>query len=142
MDLNGANQFFFGRVTAGDGEALVFVNVEFIASHEMHTDGNFPATPRGFYQLASLHAISYGTAIAVASFLVTNKSRALYECCLRRLLEVSQQIKGRVPEPSLFVSDYELLILQSMSTVFPTGRARGCYYHSGMVRLLPRIRPK
>jgi hypothetical protein len=27
MDLNGINQFFFGRVTSGDGEALFFVNV-------------------------------------------------------------------------------------------------------------------
>jgi hypothetical protein len=27
MDLNGENQFFFGRVTSGDGEALFFVNV-------------------------------------------------------------------------------------------------------------------
>ncbi|KAK4017070.1 hypothetical protein OUZ56_028747 [Daphnia magna] len=64
MDLNAVNQFFFGRVVAGDGEALVFVNVgtlpAFIDSHEMHMDGTFHATPRGFYQLASLHAVSYG----------------------------------------------------------------------------------
>lgn len=63
MDLNGVNQFFFGRVVAGDGEALVFVNVgtlpAFIDSHEMHMDGTFHATPRGFYQLASLDAVSY-----------------------------------------------------------------------------------
>ncbi|KAK4037739.1 hypothetical protein OUZ56_029768 [Daphnia magna] len=53
MDLNGVNKFFFGCVTAGDGEALVFVNVgtlpAFIDSHEMHMDGTFHATPRGFF---------------------------------------------------------------------------------------------
>ncbi|KZS20643.1 Uncharacterized protein APZ42_012578 [Daphnia magna] len=72
-------------------------------------------------------------AITVALFLMTNKTQALYECCLCRLLEVCQQDTGRVPEPTLLISDYELAILQSLSAVFPTGRARGCYHHSWMV---------
>ncbi|KAK4037542.1 hypothetical protein OUZ56_029574 [Daphnia magna] len=77
-------------------------------------------------------------AITVALFLMTNKTQALYECCLCRLLEVCQQDTGRVPEPTLLISDYELAILQSLSAVFPTGRARGCYHHSWMICLLPR----
>jgi hypothetical protein len=67
---------------------------------------------------------------------MTNKTQALYESCLRRLMEVCQQETGRVPEPRLLVANYELAILQAMSSVFPTvGRARGCYYYSGSVIL-------
>ena len=64
---------------------------------------------------------------------MTRKTQALYEACLRRIVEVCHQQTGRTPQPTLLVSDYELAILQAMKTVFPTGRARGCYYHSGMV---------
>ncbi|KZS20264.1 Uncharacterized protein APZ42_013103 [Daphnia magna] len=69
MDLNGVNKFFFGCVTAGDGEALVFVNVgtlpAFIDSHEMHMDGTFHATPRVvkliiFQDMNSLRTVEKG----------------------------------------------------------------------------------
>ena len=63
MDLNGENQFFFGRVVDG-GEALVFINVEalqaLVDAIEAHMDGTFHSKPRGFYQLATLHAVAYG----------------------------------------------------------------------------------
>ncbi|KZS09553.1 Uncharacterized protein APZ42_026210 [Daphnia magna] len=83
--------------------------------------------------------LNFLIAIAVASFLMTNKTQSLYECCLRRLLEVCQQNTGGVPEPTLLISDYELAILQSLSAVFPTRRARGCYYHSGMVGIAASV---
>ncbi|KAK4009323.1 hypothetical protein OUZ56_018440 [Daphnia magna] len=73
---------------------------------------------------------------------MTNKIQTLCECCLRRLLEICQQNTGRVPEPTLLISDYELAILQSMSAVFLTGRARGCYFHSGMLYVIASSRCK
>jgi hypothetical protein len=74
MDLNGEHQFFFGRVTSGDGEALCFVNVgslpALLDAVELHMDATFHAQPTGFYQLASVHAIAFGT---VSIFFSVNK---------------------------------------------------------------------
>ena len=98
MDLSGANQFFFGRVTSGDAEASIFVNVStlpaFLEALAIHMDGTFKAPPRGFYQLATVYAIAFGIAVHVASFLMTAKTQSLYEACLRRLVEICQQLTG------------------------------------------------
>lgn len=64
MDLHGENQLFFGRVTAGDDEALGFINVAalpaLLDTTEIHMDATFQPKPRGFYQLATLQAMSFG----------------------------------------------------------------------------------
>ena len=64
---------------------------------------------------------------------MTSRSQALYEACLRRVLEICREHTGRSPRPLLLVSDYEIAILQALASTFPTGQARGCYYHSGTV---------
>lgn len=64
---------------------------------------------------------------------MTRKSRVLYESALNRLLDVCFEQTGRRPSPELLISDYELAILEAAATCFPTGRARGCWYHSGNV---------
>lgn len=66
---------------------------------------------------------------------MTRKTQALYEVALRKVLEVCLQQTGRIPTPARLISDYELAILQALANVFPTGRARGCYFHSGQVGL-------
>ena len=92
MDLNGEHRFFFGRVTAGDAHALVFVNVgalpALLEARSAHIDATFHSTPRGYYQLVSVHAISHGISIQAATFLMTAKTQTLYEACLARLREV------------------------------------------------------
>ncbi len=67
---------------------------------------------------------------------MTRKTRQLYEAAIGRLLEVCFQQTGRRPAPIKLVSDYEVAILESMSNCFPSGSARGCWYHSGNVRLI------
>jgi hypothetical protein len=100
MDLNGEHRFFFGRVTAGDAHALVFVNVgalpALLEARSAHIDATFHSTPRGYYQLVSVHAISHGISIQAATFLMTAKTQALYEACLARLNEVCLQQTGRM----------------------------------------------
>ena len=70
MDSRGENQFFFGRVTAGDGEALIFINVgvlpALLDALSIHMDATFKAPPRGYYTLARVHAMSFGLAVQVA----------------------------------------------------------------------------
>lgn len=66
---------------------------------------------------------------------MTRKTRVLYELAMNRLLEVCVQHTGRRPVPALLVSDYELAILEALAICFPTGRSRGCWYHSGVVSL-------
>ena len=61
LDLNGENNFFCGRVTAGGGEALVFVNIgalpALVDAVEVHMDATFRAPSTGYYQFASVHVI-------------------------------------------------------------------------------------
>ncbi len=50
MDLDGVNMFFFGRVTADNEEALVFVNVGALPAlfppSAIHMDRTFNSPPR------------------------------------------------------------------------------------------------
>jgi|688.fasta_scaffold1075547_1 hypothetical protein len=64
---------------------------------------------------------------------MTRRTQALYEAALRKVVEVCVQQTGRTPTPVRLISDYELAVLRAFSNVFPTGRARGCYFHSGQV---------
>jgi hypothetical protein len=87
------NIVFFGRVTAGNAHALVLVNIGALpalveARSAVKSDSTFYSTPRGYYQLESVHAISHGISIQAATFLMTAKTQTLYEACLARLREV------------------------------------------------------
>jgi hypothetical protein len=63
MDMHGERQFFYGRVVAGEREALIFVNygslAAFVEAQELHMDSTFYSPPRGYSQLATLHVIGY-----------------------------------------------------------------------------------
>lgn len=100
MDLNGEHWFFFGRVTAGNEHALIFINVgalpALVEAWSAHMDATFHSTPRGYYQLASVHGKTHGISIQVATFLMTAKTQALYEVCLARLKEICLQQTGRI----------------------------------------------
>ena len=65
MNLNGDNLFFQGRVTAGDGEALIFINLGTLPAladaTEINMDGTFHSPPRNFYQLGVLHVVAFNT---------------------------------------------------------------------------------
>ena len=67
MDMHGERQFFYGRVVAGGGEALVFVNygslAAFVDAQELYMDGKFHSPPRGFSQLPTLHVIAHDLVI-------------------------------------------------------------------------------
>jgi hypothetical protein len=51
MDMHGERQFFYGRVVAGGGEALVFVNygslAAFVDAQELYMDGTFHSPSSG-----------------------------------------------------------------------------------------------
>ena len=50
MDMHGERQFFYGRVVAGEGEALIFVNygslAAFVEAQELHMDSTFYSPQR------------------------------------------------------------------------------------------------
>lgn len=65
---------------------------------------------------------------------MTGKTQALYELALRRIIEVClEHNTGRVPAPVRLVGDFEIAILQALSNCFPTGQARGCWFHYASV---------
>jgi hypothetical protein len=79
LDLIGENQFFCGRVTAGGGEALVFVNIgalpALVNAVEIHMDATFRAPPTGYYQLASVHVMSNNTVNSFIKLLWTTNCK-------------------------------------------------------------------
>jgi|LakMenEpi03Aug12_release.lakeMendotaPanAssembly.Ray.scaffolds.fasta_scaffold3658505_1 hypothetical protein len=58
MNLNGEKLYYQGRVTIGDGGALLFINLvslpALIEAAEINMDVTFHSAPRGFYQLGVL----------------------------------------------------------------------------------------
>lgn len=65
---------------------------------------------------------------------MTEKTRALYDLAMQRILEVLQRINpGGGFAVELAVSDYEEAILGSMEAAFPGARAKGCWFHYGQV---------
>ena len=78
MSKAGTSQFYWGHVSSGDGDALVFINIPtllaLVDSTEIGMDATFYAAPRNYYQLASLHVISYG----VVSILYSSTSFICY----------------------------------------------------------------
>ena len=80
--------------------------------------------------------VLYFKAINVGCFLMTRKTRQLYEAALNHLNDICFQQTGRRPTPLLLVSDYEIAILEAMTNCFPTGSARGYWYHSENVSTL------
>ncbi len=67
-------------------------------------------------------------------FLMSHKDQELYEECIKVVLERARERCGRVPQPVHLIADFELAILQALKKCFPTGQARGCYFHSSNVR--------
>ena len=64
LTLDGAGQFFRGRVSTATGSALVFIS-PIILSHiqitkEVLGDGTFFPVPDLFYQMFTLHLKAYG----------------------------------------------------------------------------------
>ena len=64
VNRRGTSRFFLGLVTSTNGETLVFLNTStvplFVRATELHMDATFRSTPLGYYQVASLHMISFG----------------------------------------------------------------------------------
>jgi hypothetical protein len=61
-----------------------------VAARAAHMDATFRIPPRGYYQLASVHAISHEMSIQVSTFLMTVKTQALYEVCLKETVRISK----------------------------------------------------
>ncbi len=75
-------------------------------------------------------------AFPVAYILMADKTEALHTCtvALRRMMEIFEELHPNlVVQPTLMISDYEQAILSATQTVFPTGRARGCWFHFAQV---------
>ena len=53
---------------------------------------------------------------------MTSRSQALYEACLRRVLEISRERTGRSPRPLLLVIVYEIAIYKLWRQRFPLAK--------------------
>ena len=68
----------------------------------------------------------------VAYAFMTGKTEDLYEGVLDHVKQRAIQLGGE-PRPTKLISDYELAIMNAMTTVFPTGNTQGCFFHFSQV---------
>ena len=145
-------------MNSATGSAFIFLSLflleKLASSVELHADGAFKNTPLLFYQMFTVHVL-YKEKVSlinlqianwfnnlceilyyfpIAYVLMSEKTTDLYTAVLRRIMEVFHQ---KFPEAdcsvSLMISDFEQAILSSTQTTFPTGRARGCWFHFAQI---------
>ena len=66
---------------------------------------------------------------------MTGKTLELYELVIDRIYSCFPEEGSPATRVSLMVSDYDLAIIRAFRSRFVNGRARGCYFHYGQVRI-------
>jgi hypothetical protein len=69
----------------------------------------------------------------LAYAIMTEKTEALYNLVFARVLEVLRTTGDGATTIIRMVSDFEFAILNAMTTAFPGGTSRGCWFHFGQV---------
>lgn len=93
-----------------------------------YADGTFKSAPKPFYQMFVLHVDmesdeNVTNIIPVIYALLPNKKEETY---VRLLTLIKEKLKIQIKK---FKSDYELAIINAVSTVFPQAQITGCYHH-------------
>jgi MULE transposase domain len=64
---------------------------------------------------------------------MNNKTQKLYEDVFAAIKQVAASNQGKEPAPQLIISDFEIAIMGAAAIQFPSGRARGCWFHFSQV---------
>ena len=66
---------------------------------------------------------------------MTSKKQSLYEEVIDHVMDMVEIVGGKRPKPETIISDFELAILNTMSSRFPDSKIKGCWFHFAQVKL-------
>lgn len=101
------------------------------ASDTWLLDGTFKVSPTLFTQLFTIHGTFRGAAFPFVYALLPNKEQASYTTVLEVVLDKCKAARIRSPDPNTVVSDFEVGIINAVTTVFPDAELRLCFFHLG-----------
>jgi hypothetical protein len=64
---------------------------------------------------------------------MTSKKQCLYEEVIDFVVDKVEICTGNKVQPETIISDFELAILNAMSTRFPNSKIKGCWFHYAQV---------
>ena len=125
-------QFLMIEDGEGDDKIIIFstsVNLRHLSkSKKIYVDGTFQTCPQLFYQIFTLHSMTYGKQFPFAYCLLPGKSRTIYLRAFELIKQKSHEL-GYIMNPTAFLTDFELAIIQAIELTFPTTEVNGCFFH-------------
>ncbi len=116
------NSHCTGSVTTGPGDGRL------TEADSLFVDGTFGTSPRLFYQIFTVHAVTNGRHLPLVYCLLPNKRQETYQRVFQLLEKVRVNLQLDLL-PSLLVSDFELAIMNAARSIFPSASIKGCYFH-------------
>lgn len=111
-----------------EGDCIVLAHPHMLeqlrASDRWHMDGTFKVVPHLFYQLLTIGFIWHDYFWPSVYILLSRKTTAIYEAALRAVLQLCAGTNVQC-----IISDYEAALMNAASSVFPSARVTGCWFH-------------
>lgn len=87
-------------------------------------DGTFKVVPSLFYQLYTIHGLHEGDTFPLLYALLPDK-------CARTYIDLFEAVKSFDERlaPEIISADFEIAVINSLRSVFPTARLQGCFFH-------------
>jgi len=92
-------------------------------------DGTFEMSPTSAYQLYILHGLVNDEGMALLWALLPGKNTDTYNEMFSALRQALENSLGDVRKPKTFLVDFEQAAIQSIRSVFPEARVKGCSFH-------------
>ena len=111
-----------------ENRILVFAtndNIQLLAeSPSWFMDGTFKTAPELFFQLYTIHSCTAKKVLPCVYALLPNKQQATYN----RLFEILKEHQNNLAPQNVMV-DFELAVLNAITTSFPDSSKKGCFFH-------------
>ncbi|KAJ8310640.1 hypothetical protein KUTeg_012505 [Tegillarca granosa] len=122
----------FLLIDDGDQQRILIFSTDFNLTHltaasTVYGDSPFYSCPTTFYQLYTLHAFVHGTMYPLVFALLPGKGQATYTRFFQHLNDYCLQHQLQLQPETIFL-DYETVVHNAASTVFPGITKKGCIW--------------
>ncbi|XP_022169656.1 uncharacterized protein LOC111033288 [Myzus persicae] len=87
-------------------------------------DGTFSCSPHIFFQLYTIHGVSYSNVVPTAYILLPNKKEETYKRMFLALKTLNPQLS-----PKSIMFDFEKGAMNAAKCIFPSVDIKGCFFH-------------
>lgn len=94
-------------------------------SSEWYSDGTFKTVPEQFFQLYTVHGVSFGKITPCIFCLMPNKREGTYV----RMLQEIKNLLPTLPQVQSVMIDFEIAARNAFHAVFPDCEVKGCFFH-------------